>query len=83
MEEILGTEINIIFVHKTIANLFRIVGAVVATVNQKRQLLVPVILNIRNKFFTVFKKCLLTSCIHLTIKFICDFISILVLNCVI
>jgi len=45
MEEILGTEINIIFVHNTIANLFRIVEAIVATVNQKRQLLIPVILN--------------------------------------
>jgi len=45
MKEILGTEINIIFIHNTIANLFRIVEAVVATVNQKRQLLVPVILN--------------------------------------
>jgi len=49
MEEILGTEINIkyyirIFLN-TIANLFRIVEAVVATVNQKHQLLVPVILN--------------------------------------
>jgi len=45
MEEILGTEINIIFVYNIFANLFRIVEAVVATVNQKRQLLVPVILN--------------------------------------
>jgi len=36
---------SIIFVHNTIANLFRIVEAVVATVNQKRQLLVPVTLN--------------------------------------
>jgi len=41
----LGTEINIIFVHNTIANLFKIVEAIVATVNQNRQLLVPVILN--------------------------------------
>jgi len=45
MEEILGTEINIIFVHNIFANLFRIVEVVVAIVNQKRQLLVPVILN--------------------------------------
>jgi len=45
MEEISKTEINIIFVYNTIANLFRIVEAVIATVNQKRQLLVPVILN--------------------------------------
>jgi len=45
MEEILGTEINIIFLHNTITNLFRIVEAILATVNQKRQLLVPVILN--------------------------------------
>jgi len=45
MEEILGTEINIIFIHNTIANLFRIVEAVVATVNQKRQLLFSMILN--------------------------------------
>jgi len=45
MEEILGTEIIIIFVHNTIENLFRIVETVVATVNQKRQLLVLVILN--------------------------------------
>jgi len=45
MEAILGTEINIIFAYNTIANLFRIVEAVVAIVNQKRQLLVPVILN--------------------------------------
>jgi len=45
MEEILRIEINSIFVHNTIANLFRIVEAVVATVNQKRQLLVRVILN--------------------------------------
>jgi len=44
MEEILETEINIIFVHNTIVNLFRIVETVVI-VNQKRQLLVPVILN--------------------------------------
>jgi len=45
MEEILKTEINIIFVHNTIANFFRIVEAVVTTINQKRLLLVPVILN--------------------------------------
>jgi len=45
MEEILGTEINIIFVHNMIANLFRIIETVVATVNQKRQLLVPVTLH--------------------------------------
>jgi len=47
-KEILGTEINIKYYirpHNTIANLFRIVEAVVATVNQKRQLLVPVTLN--------------------------------------
>jgi len=44
MEEILRREVNIIFVHNTFANLFRIVEAVVATVHQKRQLLVPVIL---------------------------------------
>jgi len=45
MRKILGTEINIIFVHNTIANLFRIVEAIVVTVNQKRQVLVPVTLN--------------------------------------
>jgi len=37
--------LNIIFVLNMITNLFRIVEAVVATVNQKCQLLVPVILN--------------------------------------
>jgi len=37
MEEILGTEINIKY-YNTIENLFRIVEAVVATVNQKCQL---------------------------------------------
>jgi len=36
---------NKYYIRNTIANLFRIVKAVVATVNQKRQLLVPVILN--------------------------------------
>jgi len=51
MEEILGIEINIIFVHNTIANLFRIVEAVVATVNQKRQLLVVIL----NKFVIIGK----------------------------
>jgi len=37
--------LNIIFAHNMITNLFKIVEAVVATVNQKRQLLVPVTLN--------------------------------------
>jgi len=48
MEEILETKINIkyfILVHNMITNLFRIVKAVIATVNQKCQLLVSMTLN--------------------------------------
>jgi len=59
MEEILGIEINIIFLHNKIAILFRIMEAIVATVNQKRQLHKPTKKKlsapwIRSSYFHVF-----------------------------